>query len=149
MRLLRVRSIEEPARLLLPCRDRDEFAARLTGLADLFKLFDVADSLLPQNRQGIGKAETLKRIQAVLDSRLAEEGEKAQAVAAIRTLRAINGARAAYQHSSAGSELPKVLPQIGISYPVQDYAEAWAVVRSSAAEALTAIRKALQSLTPD
>jgi hypothetical protein len=146
--LLRLRSVEATVGLVAPATSREEFGARLAELADLLKLIDIADQLLPDGGPGISRDMTLVRLKTALESRMAEE-EKDSVGKAVTVLQAVNKVRRALQHSGAAQELPGALSQLGVPYPIADYEEAWRLVRSRTAEAVTAIRKAVQSLGTD
>jgi hypothetical protein len=142
--LLRMRSAESVAGLVLPCLTREEFAQRLSELADLMKLMDIADDLLPDDKKTLNKGETLNRFMAAIAFKFGDEGT-APVDAAIKLLQAINKARWALQHAAARSDLPVAFAELGIRYPIEDYAEAWDTVRVRAIEAVTALRKLVQS----
>lgn len=142
--LLRIRSAESVAGLVLPCSTREEFAQRLSELADLIKLLQIADDLLPDNKKTLTKSETLNRLKAALVQRVGEEEAKL-AEEAIRTLHAINKARWAHQHSAASRDLIEALTDLGIDYPIEDYGQAWDAVRTRTVESLSVIRKVVRS----
>ncbi len=142
--LLRIRSAESVAGLVLPCSTRADFAQRLSELADLIKLMDIADDLLSDDKKTLNKSETLNRIRAAIALRSGEEQAK-RSDEAIKALQAINKARWAHQHSAASADLPVALTELGIRYPIEDYGQAWAAVRALAVESLSVIRKVVQS----
>lgn len=142
--LLRFRSAEAVAGLVLPCSTREEFAQRLSELADLIKLMDISDDLLPEDKKALNKSETLNRLRAVLALKFSEE-QTAASDGAIRTLQAINKTRSALQHSGASRDLPVALAELGMTYPIEDYGTAWDAVRAQAVESLSTIRKVVRS----
>jgi hypothetical protein len=143
-RLLQLKSAEGVAGLVLPCGTRDEFAARLSELADVLKLFNVPDELLPDAKRTLDKSATLDRLVAALDRRFPEY-DSVSVTRASAVLRAINKARWSLQHSGAAADFPSALAQLGMEYPILNYAEAWNAIRTKAAEAVTAIRRAIQT----
>lgn len=142
--LLRLRSAESVAGLVLPCSTREEFAQRLSELADLIKLMEIPDDLLPDEKKTLNKGETLNRLGAVLALKFGGE-QTGASDGAIEILQAINKARWAFQHSGASRDLPVALAELGITYPIVDYGQAWDAVRAQAVESLSAIRKVVGS----
>ena len=113
--LLKLRSAESVAGLVLPCLTREEFAQRLSELADIIKLMDIADDLLPDGKKTLNKAETLNRLRAALLFRFGDE-QAGSSDRAIRMLQAINKARWALQHSGATRDLPVALAELGFNF---------------------------------
>ena len=142
--LLRIRSAEAVAGLVLRCPTREEFAQRLSELADLIKLMEISDDLLPDDKRTLNKSETLKRLGAVLALKFGGE-QTGASDGAIKILQAINKTRRAFQHSGASRDLPVALAELGITYPIEDYGQAWDVVRAHAVESLSTIRKVVRS----
>jgi hypothetical protein len=126
------------------CRTADEFESRLSDLADVLKALQVDDALLPGGAT-IPKEETFNRITAVIEQRLLG-AEKARAVHAIRTLRAVVDLRNAAQHSEAAGKRPTALSKLGLRFPITDYGETWDQVRAKSIDALAAIRAAVDTL---
>lgn len=146
-RLLQLKSAESAAGLTFSCSRREEFAARLSELADTLKLMYVPDALLPDADKNLKKDATLDRIAAALESRFAEY-DGAGVEWAIGQLRAINKARKAFQHSGASGDLVGAMSKLGIEYPILDYGQAWDAIRSRAAESLSELRRAIQTALP-
>jgi len=146
-RLVIIKSAANAVGLVGQCSNLEEFSSRLSEVSDLFKLMNVDDGLLSPVAKPIDKSATFDRILAALNHSLPGH-DKAAAAAAIKTLRAINKARWARQHSAATADLPDALAQLGISYPVEDYKLAWDVVRSRAGDAVKTLRKAIESALP-
>ena len=117
---------------------------RLSELADLIKLMEIPDDLLPDDKKTLNKSETLNRLGAVLALRFG--GEQTGALdGAIKILQAINKARWVFQHSGASRDLPMAFAELGITYPIEDYGQAWDAVRAHAVELLSTIRKVVRS----
>jgi hypothetical protein len=142
--LLRLRSAESVARIAASCSSRSDFEAGMTALADIFKLFDIGDDLLPAGLS-IPADQTLSRLAAVLASRLPAE-ELGPVTAAVRVLRKANSIRVSLQHTAASSDLPRDLGELGVSYPPPSWGEAWEVVRQRVTQALDALRQRVLSL---
>lgn len=141
--LIRLRSVESIAGLVLPCSTAEEFAQRLSEFTDVIKLMDIPDELLPDEKKTLTKGETLNRLGAALAVLGNEKGASFER--AIRTLQAINRVRSALQHSAASRELPLALAELGIPYPIEDHGDSWEAIRDQAVRSLTTIRKTIQS----
>lgn len=143
--LVRLRSIEKTVALVLPCETEDEFRARLGDLNELFKLMEIRDDDLPiEHREKIKKEQTFARIKVSLGAKIQDPTDQEAISGALDDLSSLNTVRNKLTHG--GSELALALDQLGIGYPIRDYASAWNRVREKAAEALTIMRSALQSV---
>jgi hypothetical protein len=138
--LLRLRSVEKTAALSLPCSTADEFKSRTGDLNELFKLMEVADELL---EKPVGKQQTLIRIRTCLEAKIKDATNLENVYAAIEVLKDINTVRNKITHG--GAELIEALKRLGVGYPIADHGNAWDIVRSKAADALSLIRSALQT----
>ena len=147
--LLVMKSVESTIGLALPCSTREEFRSRLTELADLFKLMTIDDDQLQGHKTRLNKDKTFDRMTAALEQLLAgSDSEIETAIAAIAVLRSINQARVGLQHSGAADKLSGAMVNLGVSYPIEDYGEVWKTILVRATEAVSAIRKAIQTVMP-
>jgi hypothetical protein len=141
--LITLKSVEKTTALALLCATPDEFRARLGDLHELFKLMDIPDQLLPKEMEGkLEKAQTFNRMEACLSVKIKDQAEGERATDAIATLRDVATVRNKLTHG--GSDLIAALERLGLEYPLGEPAKAWDQVRSRVAEAVTAIRSALQ-----
>lgn len=144
--LLGLRTATDTVGLALPATSREELEARASDLAEVLDGLRVGDELLPSDLEDDLRKGTINRLEACLKEQL-----PADSVAAlgepIKTLRALVGVRAAFQHANAAQRLPVVLHALGISYPLRDHGLAWGVMRARAVEALNTIRDTLRRST--
>ena len=79
--LLRLRFVEKTIALALGCANHDEFRSRLDDLNELFKLIDVPDDLLPEEKRQIDKRATFNRMTACIEGRIVDEADLIDALA--------------------------------------------------------------------
>jgi len=127
-------SVREISSLALPCSTRDEFERRLSSLADIIKLLDIPDELLPAADKLPAKSQTLVRLELLFTSRLADE-DRVEVVKAIATLRSINRLRVGGQHSGAQGDRARAADTLAVSLDGR-WGEAWDRVRAVASHAL-------------
>jgi hypothetical protein len=142
-RLLAMKSVESIAGLVLPCSTREEFSARLSEIADVFNLMNIDDALLPSGTTLV-KSRTFDRLVAALNHSLPNH-DATEVVSAVKVLRAINRVRVGHQHAGAAPEVAGALDQLGIAFPIQNYAKAWDEIRVKATGAVHRLRKAIET----
>ena len=62
-------------------------------------------------------------------------------------MRAVTKVRVAAQHGGAAAKGVKALAELGIDYPIRDYAKAWDQIRSKTVAALTDLREAVATIS--
>jgi hypothetical protein len=137
--LLDLSTVSEPAGLAQACSDRATFEARLSDLADIFDRFKIGDDLLPEGLSEDDTRGSLNRMEQALKNRLSAEATF-RTQRAIGRLRLVRHVRNALQHSGAANDLPRVLGQLGVDAMPQDWAKVWDQLRSTAAQAVAAVR---------
>ena len=145
--LVQVRSLEGVAELTQPCTSRDEFTARMSKLADLLKLLDVPDGLLPSGASDQDREGSLNRLNAVLRAKLGAV-EYQRAAQGIGLLRAVNEVRVCLQHTAKERDLPEALARLGIGSFPPVWSEAWNHIRARTVAALAMIRDEVRALAP-
>jgi hypothetical protein len=146
--LLERTALASAAGLAAPCTNLEEFRNRLSDLSAVLKTLRVADELIPAGTKTPGD-HSLQRIDDSLSARL-EEDSRVALRDALGRLRLITRVRAAGQHpSGVAAELPGVYAALGISYPPQDFNEAWGTIRAHAVSSLEAISKLVLALDAD
>jgi hypothetical protein len=120
--------------LAMPCASRDEFERHLSSVADIVKLLDVSDDLLPKVDKLPDKSHTLARLELLFGSRL-DEDDAAPVLRATRVLRTVNALRVGAQHSAAKAERTRAADTLGVPLDGR-WGEAWDRVRALVAHAL-------------
>jgi hypothetical protein len=131
------------ARIAQGARDRDEFRARLSDLADVLKTISIANDMLPSGNENSGP---LIRIRLSLESKLVDATDQGRLARAVKTLQSVNDLRTEGQHSGAAETLKSGLAGLCVRYPPDDWAELWGQVRAIAAGALTEIRRLVEQV---
>ena len=145
--VVRLPRAEEVSSLAQPCSTRDEFERRLSSLADIIKLLDIPDELLPTADKLPEKSLTLARLELLFNERLAAE-DRAEVAQAIGTLRNINRLRVGGQHSGAQSERAQAADRLGVALDGR-WGDAWDRVRAVTSQALRDIGNAARRIADD
>jgi hypothetical protein len=145
-RLLQLKRAAEVIGLTQPCATAEEFDSRVSDLIEVIKALEIQDADVPEALRSKPKEESLNRLVGALQTRLAPD-EWPRAERAIGVLRAVTNVRVAAQHSGAAAKGVKALAELGIDYPIRDYAKAWDQIRSKTVAALTDLREAVATLS--
>jgi hypothetical protein len=145
--LVHVQSLEGVGELTQPCVSKDEFAARMTKLADLIKLLEIPDRLLPSSASDEDRNGSLNRLNAALRGSLGAI-EYERAARGIAVLRAVNEVRVCLQHTAKDRDLPQALARLGIGSFPPVWSEAWDHIRARTVAALAMIRDEVRTLAP-
>ncbi|MDO8433755.1 MAG: hypothetical protein Q7S58_15230 [Candidatus Binatus sp.] len=141
--LVRIRSAEKVASLGFPCANFEDFKARVGDLGEMLRWIEVPDEKVPEDR-GVKREEKLIRLTVAMES-VAPESEQENARRAIAILKDIVKVRNKMTHVGS-PELIAALARLGIDFPISDYGLTWDAIRARAADALHAIRTAVQAL---
>ena len=132
--IVRLPGAEEVSSLARPCSTRDEFERRVSTLADILKLLEIPDEVLPPAEKLPERSLSLARLEMLFDARLAEE-ERAEITRAIGTLRAVNRLRVGGQHSGARAERAQAADKLGVALDGR-WGAPWDRVRAVVSQAL-------------
>ncbi len=139
---------ERIAKLAEPARTAEEFASRLSGLAEV--LLSTRGTLRVSRRHGDsdrrGHLEKLER--ATLGK--IDPAETFRVLGAVRTLEQLIDVRDWPQHAPAAEKAARALEELGfgLRFPIEDWEQGWSGIQSAAVTALTTLREAIQS-APD
>jgi hypothetical protein len=128
------------ASLTYPANTADEFGSRLSALTDVLKNLRIPKG----GNQGGGHP--LQRLAAYLVTELEPESHS-RASGELEVLRAVVRVRHGLQHASADTDGILALKELGLNYPIMDWAGAWDTIRGRTIDALDAIREELARLT--
>ena len=113
-------------------------------MADIIKLLDIPDELLPAADKLPEKSATLVRLEQVFSARLPEE-DRAEVTQATGTLRSINRLRVGGQNSGAKSDRAQAADRLGVALDGR-WGEAWDRVRALTSHALRDIGSAARRM---
>jgi hypothetical protein len=141
--LLTVRSTEKIVSLAFGCANLEDWKSRLADLYEVLRWVEVPDSQAIFDAQ-IERGAKIARLEVALKE-MDPQFEHEEIATATHTLKDIVIVRNKVIHKDS-PELIAALANLGIDYPVFDYAAAWDSIRARAAAALHAIRSFLQSI---
>ena len=148
MRLFMVPSAERAAKLAFGANTAEEFDARLSALGEILRSANDSAKEVESKKQL--PRQTPDEPLAPLEEHLAARGRKAGDARiryGVSTLEHALALRDAAQHAEASDRAVRALNELGIGYPVSDFAQAWATVSAKTVEALGAIREELAALS--
>jgi hypothetical protein len=143
-RLFDLHSAQRAAQLAFPATTADEFASRLSGLAEILRSVQVPQR--PRStRNSRSRDKPFSRLERHLLALL--PGSQRRIRRAVEVLHRVIDIRDAGQHSVAGRRGAAALVELGVGYPPTDWASSWSVVAARTIEALDAIREELATIT--
>jgi hypothetical protein len=136
--IVHVPSSERLTKIAFDVASADEFDSRLSALADVLK------NLAVPGVTGVSGGHPLARLAPFLQREL-KDAASARIADAVAVLTAVTQIRNVRQHGAAAATAVGALRQLGVTFPVTDWAETWRVVRARATEALNALREEVQT----
>ena len=145
-RLFQHRSAEHLAGLTQPCTTRAELGQRLNELDSVLKSMTVPDHPAKPVDKTAGP---LLRLEAYVEAEMQAGGldpaELGRLSAAISRLRRVNDARVALEHPGAARVTPtEAFRELGLSWPLDDWAAAWDAVRHETFDALLVLAELIE-----
>lgn len=136
--LVQLESAESAAKLALPVTNVDEFDGALSALADVLGHLRVPDRPTGEDQHPI------TRLGQFLPPKL-KQANPERIAEALNNLNRIKTVRHGVQHAKARPKGADALAELGIGFPVSDWAWAWEMIKFHAVNALDAIREEIQA----
>jgi hypothetical protein len=131
---------ERTARLSAPVNSFDEFASQLSTVGELLKTLQ-APGGAPEDKTPLARVKT--NILKLMSEELARSRVE-DAVAVLENVATVRNSL--LQHTGREQKGARALMDLGVEYPVLDWADAWITVQNRMIEALAVLREELQFL---
>ena len=137
--IVRLFNAERTARLAFPINSSAEFAEQLSSLSELVK------NLRVNSKPQTGKT-PLARLRT-LNAEVTDDGALSRISDAVEVLEKVVQVRnSLFQHSGTEHKGVRALNELGIRYPVPDWAGAWIILQTEIIGALSVLREEVQVL---
>lgn len=136
-KLVHFDSLERAAMLALPAETSDAFDAALSAFADVLTHLSVPDQATAEDQHPLTKLGVFlpPRLPSANPERIAES---------LATLARTKTVRHGMQHATAARAAAEALHELGVGYPITDWARAWDAIRLAAIGAFDALREEIQ-----
>jgi hypothetical protein len=140
-RLLELPSAERTTRLAFDLQTAEEFAAHLSGIAEILRSANTSGTVEPAKRE---RNRPLARLEADI-SKLATADAGPRISKAISVLENVVALRDAGQHGAASERAVSAYRELGLTYPPSDWYATWQSVSGQTVNALNTLREELEA----